>query len=158
MKLIHIRHVLKIPFSCPFNRKASFIPFLFICRSLSIKIPFVFLSTSIRSPCAFPSVSNTLHIRSIFLLVTVYDFYSLLKSAHAGQQFACGTKKDRKSYRPDTHSLSSCVTHFTQSHFLFCSCSSNFDIVLFAKSRVYIHLGTGTLPMTFNYNQPIFVR
>ena len=114
MNLIYIRYVLKITVSCPFNRTAILIPILFINRSLSDKNPLVFLSTFIRSPCTFLSVSNTLHIRSMH--VVVYYFYSLLKSAHAGQQFACSRKKDSESYHPDMHSLSACVTCFTQFH------------------------------------------
>ena len=56
---------------------------------------------SAQSPFAvgvyFRSVSNPFYIRSmsaINLYVAVYDFYSLLKSAHAGQQFVCGRKND----------------------------------------------------------------
>ena len=77
--------------------------------------------------------------------MTVYDFYSLLKSAHAGQQFACGTKKDSKSYRPDMYIIIvlALASHASLNHTLsFSSCYSDFDVVLFGKSRVYIRLGT----------------
>ena len=54
---------------------------------------------------------------SFFLFqVVVYEFHSLLKSVHAGQQFACSRKKDNESYHSDTDSLSTChalrsITH-----------------------------------------------
>ena len=112
-------HKKNLPFSCPFNGTTCFIPFPFISRSLSVKNPFVFLSTFVRSPCTFSvrfeSVSYSLHL----LHMAVYDFYSLLKSAHVGQQFACGKKKDSDSYCSDTDSLSTRVTRFAQSHTLF---------------------------------------
>ena len=57
----------------------------------------------------FPSVSN--HSYSFHILhVVVYDFYILLNSVHAGQQFVCGRKKDSESYRSDTDSLNACFT------------------------------------------------
>ena len=112
MKFIHIRYVLKMPVSYPFNGTAHLIPFLFISRSLSVKNPLVFLSTFIRSPCIFPSCFKYASYSFHLLHVAVYYFYSLLKSAHAGQQFACGRKKDA--------SLSACVTQlYSIAHFLF---------------------------------------
>ena len=99
MNLIYIRYVLKMTVSCLFNGTAHFIPFLFISRSLSVKNPLVFLSTSIRSPCAFPSVSNILLIRSIFCTWRFIIFIAYL-SSHARQQFACGRKKDANLTAP----------------------------------------------------------
>ena len=65
--------------------------------------------------------------------MAVYDFYNLLKSTHAGQQFTCGRKKDSESYCSDTDSLSARVTHFAQSHTLFGSCKKN-------GTMIYVHV------------------
>ena len=48
----------------------------------------------------FPSVSNPFYICFVFAIslhMAVYDFDSLLKRAHAGQQFACSKKNDSDS-------------------------------------------------------------
>ena len=81
--------------------------FLFPVRSTEQPVPFCFCSLffhypfnihlySIQSPFTF-----SVHFESGYFVVhvrdcmwAVYDFYSLLKSVHAGQQFACGRKKD----------------------------------------------------------------
>ena len=115
MNLIYIRYVLKITVSCPFNRTAIFIP---ICSLIvrypikSARIPFNLHLKSVCISVSFKYASYSFHL----LHVVVYYFYSLLKSAHAGQQFACSRKKDSESYHPDMHSLSACVTRFTQFH------------------------------------------
>ena len=126
-------HQKKNPVSCPFNGMACYILFLFISLSLSVHNPFVFISTSVRSPCAFSVRFESVSYLFRLLHVAVYTFYGLLKSVHAGHQFMCGRKKDSESYRSDTDSLSAHVTNFAQSHF-FCSCSFDSDVVLLARS------------------------
>ena len=105
------------PVSCPFNGTARSI--LFISRSLSVQKPFIFFSTSVRSPYAFSVSFELVSFLFHLLHVVVYGFYRLLKSVHAGQKFACGRKKDSESYRSDMDSLSTRVTRFAQSHILF---------------------------------------
>ena len=88
----------------PFPVRSKEQPVLFHFHSLVVPCPFMIRSYSFQPPfevCAhFLSISNPFYIRSVFAIslnVTVYDFYSLLKSVHAGQQFSCGRKKDSDS-------------------------------------------------------------
>ena len=86
-----------------FVNNAKPVPFRF--SSLVICYPFVFLSTSVQNPCAISVLYESVFIFIPSFHVAVYDFYSLLKSVHVGQQFPCGRKKDSESYRSDTDSL-----------------------------------------------------
>ena len=102
----------KLPVFGQFNEGP--VPFCF--RSLVVRYLFMICSYSFQylfEVCAlFLSISNLLYIRDQLLHEAVYNFYSLLKNVHAGQQFVCGRKRD-------SDSLSACVTHFARSQTLF---------------------------------------
>ena len=69
----------------------------------------------------FPSVSNPFYICSVFAIslhVTVYDFYSSLKSTHAGQHFACSRKKDSDSLTAPILTVLALVSHASLNHTL----------------------------------------
>ena len=115
----------KLPLSSPFNGTACFIPFPFISHSLSIHDPFVFLSISVQSPCAFSvhfkSVLYSFYVCNQLLHMAIYDCYSLLKSAHAGQQFACSRKKDSDSLTAPIWIVLASASHASLNHTL-CLC------------------------------------
>ena len=77
-------------------------------------------SYSFQSPfevCAlFLSISNLLYIRDKLLHVAVYDFYSLLKSVHAGQQFVCGRKRDSDSLTALIWTVLTLASHASLDH------------------------------------------
>ena len=65
------------------------IHYLFVICSRSVRIPFNICLCAF-SIC-FESVLYPFYIRDQLLHVAFYDFHSFLKSAHAGQQFVCGS-------------------------------------------------------------------
>ena len=131
----------KLLISGPFNVTARSIPFPFISRSLSVQNPFIFLSNSVRSlytfSVLFESISYSLHVRDQLLHVAVYDFYSLFKSMHAGQQFTCGRKNDSNSLTALIRIVLALASHASLNHThclrAFCSCSFDSVVVLFAS-------------------------
>ena len=100
-----------------------------IC-SKSVRIPFNLRSKSVR-------IFHQFQIHFHLLYVAVYDFYSLLKSAHAHQKLTCGRKKERIFLFPILIVLapaSQASLNHTLCLHVFCYCSSDFVIVLFARS------------------------
>ena len=110
-------------------------------------------SYSFQSPfevsAEFPSVLNPFYICYVFeihvhvcklLHEAVYDFYSLLKSVHAGQQFVCGRKKDSDSLTTLIWTVLALVSHASLNHtlclraFLLLFLQLDSVVVLFARS------------------------
>ena len=96
--------------------RASESPALVVCY------PFKIRSYICQSPfevCAhFPSVSNLFSYSFHLLHVEVYDFYNLLKSVHAGQQFACGSKKDSNNLTGPIRIVLVLTSHASLKHIL----------------------------------------
>ena len=118
-------------------------------HSVSIQDPFIFLSISVLSQCrisvCFESVLYLLRVRDTctvrkLLHEAVYDFYSLLKSVHAGQQFVCGRKKDSDSLTTLIWIVLALASHTSLDHklclraFLLLFLQLDSVVVLFARS------------------------
>ena len=106
-------------------------PVLFHC-SLSVQdgsrsVP---ISSNLRSKSVCISRLFWIHffiyfrVRNQLLRMEVYNYYSLLKSMHAGQQFACCSKKNTISIHtppPDTDSFNDHITFHSITHFAYVS-------------------------------------
>ena len=109
----------------PFPVRSMEWPVIFHFRSWFVCYLFMICSYSFQSPfevrAHFPSVSNPFYICSMFAIqllhVAVYEFYTSLKSVHAGKQFACSRKKNSDSVTAVIRSLSAHV-HASLNHTL----------------------------------------
>ena len=123
-----------IPVSCPFNGKACSIPFPFISHSLPVHELFKFLSISVRSPCTFQiRFIFVMRLQSAFACGSL--FYSLLKRAHAGQQFACGRKKATDSLTALIWIVLALASHASLYHTL---CLRAFSLLFFRSVVVLL--------------------
>ena len=66
----------------------------------------------------------------------MYYFYSLLKSAHAGQQFACGGKNDSDSLTAPISIVLTLASHASFNHTL---CLRAFLLLFFRLCRSTVH-------------------
>ena len=83
---------------------------------LSVHDPFIFLLISVQNMCALFVGFGSVLFSCSRLHMALHDYYTLLKSVHASQQFACGRKKDGDSLTTPIRIFLSLASHVSLKH------------------------------------------